>query len=1065
MAANKSVFGPTLVRAAVAAVLGTAAYNLAQAADDTTNLDEVQVTGTRIQQRGDYTSPNPITTLGAADLEKLGIVNVSDAMNSIPQNVSQFTPANTGGGAFFIGSTLANLRGLNPFFGTRTLTLVDSRRFIPTTQGDSVDLNFIPTNMISRMEVVTGGASAAYGSGAISGVVNVLLDKKLQGLKLDADYGQTSHGDGKNWHIGIAGGTDFAGGRGHVVAGGEYQTQDAIQSCADARDWCSQGRGLFNNNTGFAFAAGLPYSPKIAGQPNFSVVSGLRENQLSRSGVIFQSNVGGAFAPGGQLDSQGPPNFLPWVPARTPIVPTSNQTWQFNDAGTDIVPFTVGAEGWRSIGGQVIGGSGDRAGTNVSLFPEVKRKTFFSHGEFDFTEKLTGYLELSYGQVEGVNHQWGSGQNSANACIQYDNAFLQTLSAAAQAAIAGSATNNPFATFPNSLCLGFNPNTFGFSGTVITKNWNGQNDQTVTTDTKVTRAVAGMNGKFGETWNWDAYYQYGKTTRDQIGVGYRTNWRYDMAIDSVIDTRVGSATLGQPVCRVTATGILPGPPGVVDPSLAVGCKPLNPFGTRSASAAALAYAFGPLTEHDDIRQDVVAASANGQLWQGWGAGALSAAAGLEYRRDTLLNDAGSLPFAQRTDFGLQYGDSFGGKTEVTEEFVEFEMPLLKDQPGADSLTLNAAVRHANYKTEGGIGTSGGTSSTDITTSKFAAVWDLNEWLRFRGSYSKDLRAAGFRELFYSQSIPAGGFFGSTNNPWQSPAVNNGTDAAVLILSGNPDIRPEEAATTTVGIVLSPLAGRMHFSADYYHIKLDGGLALGNAGNNVGQCFAAVGATGNPITSTNPFCKLLTFGAPITGNSPYSNITSLKAVYENQSAYTTKGIDFAWDYSIPMESGASVTLRLTASHTLETIVPNGRDVAGQTGGDQGFLSDFSSAPKWSGNLTASYTQGPFTGTVQGRYISTGYLDLQNPKTGPDQTGYDVTKTYSVSDNNVPSYFLVNLNGSYDMKWFDLEKMQVYASINNVLDKDPPFSAGTVGGANAIFFDALGRTYRVGVRVKF
>ena len=106
---------------------------------------------------------------------------------------------------FFIGSTLANLRGLNPFFGTRTLTLVDSRRFIPTTQGDAVDLNFIPSIMIQRMETVTGGASAAYGSGAISGVVNIILDKRLQGIKFDADYGLTDRGDGKNMRIGSGG--------------------------------------------------------------------------------------------------------------------------------------------------------------------------------------------------------------------------------------------------------------------------------------------------------------------------------------------------------------------------------------------------------------------------------------------------------------------------------------------------------------------------------------------------------------------------------------------------------------------------------------------------------------------------------------------------------------------------------------------------------------------------------------------------------------------------------------------------------------------------------------------
>ncbi len=108
--------------------------------------------------------------------------------------------------------------------------------------------------------------------------------------------------------------------------------------------------------------------------------------------------------------------------------------------------------------------------------------------------------------------------------------------------------------------------------------------------------------------------------------------------------------------------------GVVDPIIAQGCQPLNIFG-QNASAAGIGYAFGSLTEHNVIRQDVLAASINGQLWGGWGAGPLAAALGVEYRKDKLSNDAGYLPTAVRTDFGLQYGDSFAGSTKVMEGFI------------------------------------------------------------------------------------------------------------------------------------------------------------------------------------------------------------------------------------------------------------------------------------------------------------------------------------------------------------------------------------------------------------
>lgn len=1029
---------PFLVRAAVAAVLGAGAGALSApvwaaepAEEEAEELAEVQVTGSRII-RADYVSPTPTLTFGAEDLENLGIVNVADAMTQVPQNVSQFTPANTGGSAFFIGSTLANLRGLNPFFGTRTLTLVDTRRFIATTQGDAVDLNFIPSNLIQRMETVTGGASAAYGSGAISGVVNVILDKRLEGIKLDADYGITDKGDGKNWHIGIAGGTKFAGGRGHVVAGGEYQKSDAIQSCSDARNWCAEDLGLFNNNRDFAFTAGVPYAnAKIPGAPNYIHIAGQRTNQLSSTGVIW---LGGSNASGGS-------------------------TWQFNQAGTDVVPFAVGEHGRWAVGGNAIGGDGDSIYKNVSLYPEVERITSFSHVDYELTDRLSMYGELSYGQVKARNRQWGSGQNAYSVCIRPDNAYLSTLTTNARNALTAGADNSAFTNFFNGGCLG---------GTVIQKNWNPQNDQNVTTDTRVLRGVLGMSGDLGENWSWDAYYQYGKTKRDQVGSGYFTNWRLTMALDAVVD---GS---GQIVCRAVRDNQVPSSSPfayvpVADPSLIAGCQPLNPFGDSNASQAALDYAFGSLTERDDIRQDVLAASVSGTLLEGW-AGSIGAAAGIEWRKDKLNNDAGDLPVAQRTDFSLQYGDSFAGETEVMEAFTEIEIPLLRDVPGANLWTVNLAGRYAEYKTTGGFGTIGGTNKQNISTWKLATVWDPINWLRVRGSYSRDIRAASFRELFYSQSIPPGGIFGSTNNPWIDTSLVPGgsaSDAAYLILTGNPAVKPERAKTLTAGFVLQPTGALegMSFSADFYRIKLVDGLALGGV-NVVQECFEDL---------NSEFCDFITFGDPLPGqgtnpNEEYTNITATRTIYNNLSPYTTKGIDLSWDYRMPLDKlfgGApgNIGMRITASRSLETNVPNGRDVSGQNGGDQGFLSDFASAPDWSGNIVLSYMNGPFVGTLQSRWISDGLLDKQNPKTGPGETGYNPGLTYSVDDNTIGNYFLFNATASYAFDMAGVESSEAFLSINNLLDRDPPFSAGAVGGANGALYDVLGRTFRFGLRMKF
>lgn len=1014
---------------AVAIAFGSppAAEAQEEARNPSTSLDEIVVTGSRIRQREDYVSPNPVSTFDAARMENLGLVNVADVVTQVPQNVSQFQAATTGGGAFFVGSTLANLRGLNPFFGTRTLTLVDSRRFIPTTQGDSVDLNFIPSILIERTEVVTGGASAAYGSGAVSGVVNILLDRDLEGVKLNLDYGTTGEGDGDNYHLGVAGGSSFGDDRGRFVVGGEYQNQDVIQSCSDARDWCAQGVGLFSNNTGFSFGAGQPYTPKIPGQPADIITSNLRQNQTSHTGVIFNNTPG------------------------------ATSTFQFNEAGTDIVPFAVGSEGWRGASGTVPGGDGESIYKNLSLYPEVERKTVFGHAEWDFSDTLSGFLEASWGNVVGINRQWAPGQNTVNTCIRPDNAYLGTLSQAARDAIAARNGNSPFST--NVLC-GFNIGGIPLSppGTIVTKDWSDQNDQRVTTDTEVTRIVIGANGEINENWSWDAYYQYGKTTRDQIGQNYTSNWRYYMAADAVIGPN------GQPVCRATLVGV---PDPNVDPSLITGCQPLNIFG-KAASQAALDYVFGDLTESNKIRQDVYAGTISGQLWEGFDAGPLIGAFGLEYRVEDLVNNAGDLPRPQRTDFSLQYGDSFGGETTVKEAFAEFEMPFLRDRPGARQLMLNVAGRRSEYRNVGGLGTSGETGKQSFTTWKAAFVYDPVEWLRFRGSRSQDLRAASFRELYYSQSIPPGGIFGYVQNPTAGLPPNTYPpqgDAAWQILSGNPNLRPEQSLTETLGFVVSPggAAQGLNFSTDFYEITIAGGQRLDGAPTVINGCL---------VLNQPEQCARIKFGPPLVPGFPTSNIEEVNVPYINATPYTAKGVDFSFDYPIELEAG-TIAFSLTSTRVIDLLFQDPisqvvRDVAGQSGGGFGFLPDVAPAPEWVGNLIVSYVADRFTITGQARYTGSGKLDLLTPRTGPSDPGFDPNLTGSVTNSDVPSHTTFNLSGSYDLQVGGLERLELFGSITNVFDKDPPFSGNNgfgVGGVNATFFDTLGRSYRIGVRMNF
>jgi len=1018
---------------AVATELGSAQFALAQEADQKEpELREVTVTGTRIR-REDYTSPTPTTTVDSEYLQNLGLVSVGEAIAQNPANISRFQPSTTGSGSFFVGTTMANLRGLNPYFGTRTLTLVDSKRHVPTNQGGSVDLNFVPSIIIDRMETVTGGASASYGSDAVTGVVNILLDKKFKGVKLEADFGTTSQSDADNRGLGFAYGTDLFGGRGHFVVGYEYQKQDMIRNCVTARDWCSEGKGIFVNSTTGIATTDAPgtFVPIIAGQPHSLIVSNLRSG-TTPNGLLSDRRAGAT-------------------------------RYQFNDAGTALVPYNAGQYAQVQTARSVIGGDGRSIYDGQTLMPDVKRNVLYSHFNYDLTDTLQVSTDVSWGKVNTGNVQ--AGPSNVSLCIRPDNAFLSRLDSASQALIVGAR---------NQAVAGASPCGTSGAGTtfpwapaaqtaIITKDFSTQQEQRIETEAEVRRIAVGLNGRLFHTdsWTWETYYQNGHATRDQIGYDYRTQYRFLMAIDSVINPATG-----QPACRVSVASI-PGavyPLASMDPFLAQGCVPINPFG-QTMSAAAHDYAFDPLEEYNTIDQDVVAGSVSGDLWKGWGAGKMIGAAGVEYRVEKLDNlTSKTRPQAYRDDMSLTFGNDFAGKTKVTEVFAEVEMPLLANVPGAELLNANVAARRTRYEnTETRYSNGAVNGQHDVTTWKLSMVWDPIDWVRFRGSHSRDIRAAGFRELYYQQNIQSGTANGRVTNPFTRVA----NDETYVLLTGSPDLVPETAKTTTLGVVLSPhgWAQGLRFSVDYYQIKLKDGIQRGMSQLVADNCRTAVGATPT-AAQLAALCPLITFGPNIA--TVGDNVASVTAPYYNDAPYEVEGIDFGSDYSFRVADAGTLSLRLLASHALkqQVIIGTGkleRDLSGQVGND-GFLPDYTSTANWTFNLIASFKAGPLTVTTQGRETSAGRLDLVSPRYDPSDALYDATKINSINDNTVGSYFTQSLTASYDLH-FGEKKAQVWASVNNLWDRTPPFSSGGTGGVNGIYYDTLGRAYRMGVRMTF
>ena len=339
---------------------------------------EIIVTGSRVG-RSTFDTAQPVTVLNAQDIEKLNLNNVGEVVAQLPSNSNFFAANNVGLGNFNVGAQLVNLRGLNPFFGTRTLTLVDTKRVVPTTTGGGVDVTLIPSMLVARTETVTGGASAVYGSDAIAGVVNIILDTQLEGFKAQADFSQTTHhGDGDQWHGSAAYGTSFADGRGHFVVGGEYQKTDAIGICSAERGWCGKNYGFFTN-------------PNFAtnGQPHDIIGPNATSANTSLTGVLAPCTVFVA-GPGVCVD----------------VPPVSGPPVQLNEAGTGVIPFDrglystgAGFFGFRQGGDQYAVGAYD----TTTMRPSVKHWSTLAHLTYEFSPAVTASLEGSYARSEAVN--------------------------------------------------------------------------------------------------------------------------------------------------------------------------------------------------------------------------------------------------------------------------------------------------------------------------------------------------------------------------------------------------------------------------------------------------------------------------------------------------------------------------------------------------------------------------------------------------------------------------------------------------------------------------------------
>lgn len=595
-------------------------------------VDEaITVTGTRISG---FTAPTPVTMLGRAELEAKAVSTVSELLDDVPQlRINQ----NIGKSSEPVGGSNADLRGL----GTqRTLLLVDGRRVAFTDPAGTIDTNIVPVALINNVEIVTGGASAAYGSDAVAGVVNFILNKELKGLKLDASYGQTIYDDHRRPAVSGAYGTRLLDDRLQLTVAGDYM-HNSGQTAQASRPWGSRGTALLTN----------PAYTATNGQPRLIISDNARFTQMTAGGVITRTNAASPNSTGPSLAQR-----LGFA-AGTGV--------QFDRNGNP-VPFAYGT----NIGGTFMtGGDGGQLTDDGNIMPEIERITGYGGLRFDITDNVTVFADFLYSRVH-VLSDLSPNRDDAGVTIRSDNAFLAT-----------SMRNAMTAAGVTSFLLGrmnFEDQTSLFDNT-----------------TEVKRLTFGVEGSFGEGWRWDVSGQISGNSYESISYNNRINNRWTLGIDSVI-----SPATGQPVCRSLLNN--PNPTAAQDPYGDIrNCVPINPFGAGSINQAALNYYRGTSWTRSQQDQDVFAANLSGSPFATW-AGDVKFAVGAEYRREqTILTADADSALRRWRSINSQ---PFAGKFDVKEGYAEVVVPLAQGAAFADSLDINGAIRYTDYELSGAVTT-------------------------------------------------------------------------------------------------------------------------------------------------------------------------------------------------------------------------------------------------------------------------------------------------------------------------------------------------------------------------
>ncbi len=978
--------------------------NSAPQRDNTEQVGEVVVTGSRIL-RPNLESPTPISTLSPQQIQNAGTVNLGDIIATLPQvGFTGTTRSNSNSFGNNAGLSQVNLRNLG---ANRTLVLVDGQRHVAgDISSNAVDLNSIPASLVDHVEVVTGGASAIYGSDAVTGVVNIILKKNFEGVDAQAQVGGFDAGFGQTYNGYITVGHSFMDGKLNVTATGFYDNEEGfyLSNIPSSHNYGfvvnpnDIPAGTFDSSF---FSAGAPITKD--GIPDRLLAPNVGSDLLSRNGVLLDANT---FLPITAFDAKGNP--VPQV-ARTGYnsfafgqLPANCTTCYFAD------PVTQDRSPLQSYGGDL-------------------------RVNYDFNPHLHFNLDAKIVEAVADNTVQGS-YTFGDYQLTPDNAFLTP---AIRSLLPTDAASYPY-----------------YSAFLT----DGRKYE-VTRDTF--RIVAALSGDFDTKLakvNWDGALNYGRTNTRFENFGLRITDNFQAALDSVVDPRTGQAACRINVPSAAAAGLAYAATGEGNASNPQACVPFNPFGQQNG-AGAYGYSFGNFNTYDSLTQQVANLNLTFDTSRFFNlqGGPVSFAVGGEYRmeRTKELNDSALLA---GTTENLAANSS--GGFNVGEGYIEASAPIFKHfAPGLDEWTIDAAYRGSEYSTVG---------HTDAY--KFSTVYGPFTWIKVRGTYSRAVRAPNITEAFLPESngffnitdpCDVSNITGNVNYPKNCAAqgipvgFKSNTNSSIQgTTSGNPNLDPEKSISYTGGFVLQPsFIPHLSVTLDYYSIKIKNAITNVAAQDIINNCY-------NGPSLDSQYCSLFTRAAN-------GNINSVQTTFVNAAKLETDGFDLQANYAVGVSGLTSrwaysrfldgrLNFNLSANYLMHLRNFPFQNQPSQVNILEGAISSFGDNPHLKGLADITYAQGPVQVSWQTRYLG------RAARFDRDDTQVDKSESTDVPFANAK--FTHNIVVRYRLPE-RLLGAEIFGGINDIFNERPPIGIfdGTSGASGDAAYD-LGRYLFGGIRIR-